>query len=609
MKTKDLRITDIEFDLIKQNLKNFLRSQSDFSGYNFEGSALNILLDILAYNTYYQSFYNNMTVNEMFLDSATKRSSIVSIAKHFAYRPKTITSARCEVELTTTDITETMIPKGTKITASKNGESYDFCLVEDAILVPSLYTNGNVSKLSTGTITVIEGSVKKYSFIADTSNTTQKFVIPFQDVDASTLRVTVQPDASVAQTERYYEATNITELDEDSKVFFLEENADGYLEIVFGDGILGKGLNNNNVIRIEILESQGKEGNGIGSINSTTVFGGPRTINQSSTKVIVPSSGGSDRETKESIRFNTTRNYVTQDRAVTKEDYRNIILKDFASLEDVICWGGEDNSPVQYGKVFISVKPKDGVFLSSEEKEKIIYTLTKNRNVVGVLVEFVEPEILYINLTVNVKIDPINLTQGTGQLVSDIRTAVYDFTDETLTRFDKDFYTTELSTLIQEIDEHVISNDITVSIEKRFVPTFSTKSYNYVFNLYNKLFHPQEGYKSILSTNVFGYLDKTGVDRDCELGDDGNGKIVLFYRQNSAKVVINSNIGTIDYDTGVISLKNFKPTSLIDDFPISLFCVPDESDIVAKQKTYLVHENPSTISLVITPTLVPYKNR
>ena len=609
MKTKDLRITEIEFDLIKENLKNFLKSQSEFSGYNFEGSALNILLDILAYNTYYQAFYNNMTVNEMFLDSATKRSSIVSIAKHFAYRPKTVTSSRCQVEVTTTDITETVLPRGTRMTASKNGSSYNFVVLEDVSMIPSDYVNGLATELSSGTITVVEGSIKKYSFIADTSNTTQKFIIPFENVDASTLRVTVQPDISVAEFEEYYEATNITEIDENSKVYFLEENADGYLELIFGDGILGKGLSSGNVIRVEVLESLGEEANGIGQINSTTIFAAPRTINASSVRVIVPSSGGTSKETKESIRFNTTRNYVTQDRAVTKEDYRNILLKDFSQLEDVICWGGEDNDPIQYGKVFISVKPKEGVFLSSDEKTKIIQTITRTRNVVGVLVEFVDPEVLYLNLTVNVKIDPINLPQGVDQLISDIQEAVYAFTDENLNRFDKDFYSTELSTNIQSLDPHIISNDILVSIEKRFVPTFDAKAHNYTLKFNNKFFHPQDGYKSILSTNLFGYLDRNGVDRDCELEDDGYGKIKLFYRQNDSKVVISSNIGTIDYDNGIINLKNFKPSSLINDFPIALFCIPDEIDIIAKQKMFLIHENPSSISLVVNSTLVPYKNR
>jgi hypothetical protein len=613
MKTKDLKITDIEFDLIKQNLKNFLKSQQEFTGYNFEGSALNIILDVLAYNTYYQAFYNNMTVNEMFLDSATKRSSIVSIAKHFAYRPKTITSARCEVQITIDAgeyPTSGTLPRGTRVNAIKDGFSYMFFLPIDANLVPSsYYENGNVREYSTDTVTLIEGVVRKYSFVADSGDSTQRFVIPYKNVDASTLKVQIQANSSSTEFETFYEATNITEVTEESLVYYLEENSDGYLELLFGDGVLGKRLENGNVIRIEIVESSGSAANGIGIANSTNVFGGAIGYSTTSTRLIVPSSGGTDKESKESIRFNVTRNYVTQNRAVTKEDYRNIILKDFNSLEDVICWGGEENDPIQYGKVFISVKPKEGVFLSSDEKSKIVQTLTRTRNVVGVLVEFVDPEVLYLNLTVNVKIDPINLPEGTNQIISDIRQSVYSFTEEYLDKFDKDLYSTELSTSIQEVNNNIVSNEVLVVLEKRFVPLFDLKSHNYVLKLNNKLYHPEDGYKSILSTNLFGYFDKNGIDRDCELDEDGYGNIRLFYTLNGNKIIINSKIGSIDYDKGIIYLNKFKPTSLIDQKPISVYCVPNESDIVAKQKMFLVHDFNDPLSLVINQTLVPYKNR
>jgi len=611
MKTQDLRITEINFDLIKQNLINFLKSQSEFSGYNFEGSALNVLLDVLAYNTYYQAFYNNMTVNEMFLDSATKRSSIVSIAKHFSYRPKTMVSSRVVVDISTTDLSNTMLPRGTKITASRGGKSYNFICTEDTTLVPSEFdaTSGGVSKLSTGPVTFVQGDIRKYSFVADAVNTSQKFVIPFLDVDASTLRVTVQPDSSVAVFEEYTEATNITALNSDSTVFFIEENADGYLELIFGDGILGKGLSDGNVIRIEVVESVGSAADGVGIVNSASIFGGPNTISESLTRVLVPSTGGASKETKETIRFNTTRNFVTQERAVTKEDYKNILLSDFPILEDVMCWGGEDNVIPQYGVVFITVKPKTGAILSSNEKKKIIQTLMETRNVVGVRVEFVDPEVLYLNLTVNLKIDPINLASGTNQLLSDIRQEVYDYTDKNLNKFDKDFYATDLSSIIQQINRNIISNEINVSIEKRFVPTFDNRSHSYEINFNNELYHPIDGYTTIINSNVFGYVDSLNIDRDCRIIDNGNGVLKLIYDFNDKEVVVKSNIGTIDYTTGKLTLKNFKPSSLIDNLPISLFAVPNERDIIAKQKMFLIHEQPSSISLTTNITLVPYRNR
>ena len=613
MNTKELRITEVEFDLIKQNLKNFLRTQNEFTSYNFEGSALNILLDILAYNTYYQAFYNNMTVNEMFLDSATKRSSIVSIAKHFAYRPKTVKSARVLVEIYgAPQFLIDGVPKNTRILASNNGSSYSFILLDDVVASASDFDqSGQPTEYSTGTIEFVEGTLRKYSFVVNGNVENQKFVIPYVNVDASTLRVSVQPSAASTDLVSYYEATNITMLKEDSKIYFLEENSDGLLELTFGDGVLGKRLSDGNVIRIEIIEASGEEANGVGIANSTTTFSVP-TIAGVTIRTVVPSNGGSDAESKESIRFNTTRNFVTQERAVTKEDYRNIILKDFSIIEDVICWGGEDNDPPAYGRVFISVKPKTGAILSPSEKTKIISTLNTTRNVVGVLVEFVDPEILYINLTVNLKVDPINLSVGMSSLISDVTAEIYDFTEETLNKFDKDFYATDLSSAIQDVNENIISNDIGVSLEKRFVPIFDAKPHNYEIAFNNKLYHPEDGYKSVVTSNVFAYLDTTGqqnVDRDCLLEDDGYGNMVLYYIINNQKIILSKNIGSVNYETGKVLLKNFKPLSLVDGFPVIIFAVPNERDIIAKQKMFIYHEKQSSRSLVINTTSVPYRNR
>jgi hypothetical protein len=613
MNTKELRITEIEFDLIKQNLKNFLRSQSEFTSYNFEGSALNILLDVLAYNTYYQAFYNNMTVNEMFLDSATKRSSIVSIAKHFAYRPKTVKSARVVVEITgSPSALGSSVVKGTRILSTNNGSSYSFILLQDVATSASEFdSSGNITEVSTGSIEFVEGSVRRYSFVVDGSLENQKYAIPYKNVDASTLKVTVQTSSRSGEIFNYTEATNITILKEDSKIYFLEENSDGNLELTFGDGVLGKRLSDGNIIRIEIIESSGPEANGVGLANSTSSFSTPSLPN-ALIRVAIPSNGASEAETKESIRFNTTRNFVTQERAVTKEDYRNIILKDFSIIEDVICWGGEDNDPPAYGKVFVSLKPKTGAILSNNEKSKILSTMSTTRNVVGVLVEFVDPEILYLNLTVNLKIDPINLSPGLSQLISDVTQEIYDFTDSVLNQFDKDFYATDLSTKIQSTNENIISNDIGVSMEKRFIPTFDNKPHNYEINFNNALYHPEDGYKSIISSNIFGYLDTTinnPVDRDCQLEDDGYGNIILYHLLDNNEVILNSKIGTVDYVTGKIILKKFKPSTLVDGLPVILFAVPNERDIIAKQKMFLIHETPSSRSLTVNTTLIPYRNR
>jgi hypothetical protein len=620
MNTKELRITETDVLAIKQNFINFLRKQEEFNSYVFEGSAINILLDILAYNTYYNAFYNNMTINEMFMDSATKRASIVSLAKHFGYKPKTITSSEVIVEIYSNNTQNLYyLPKYTKITANKNGEKYDFFLMDDAYFsetVPvALSSSQTEFQRSTGPITFKEGSIKKYAFINDPSNEFQKFTIPFLNVDSTTLVVKVQPDSSINEEIVYKLASNITEIDENSEVYFIEETPDGFLEIFFGDGILGRKLPSNGIVRIEILQTNGKDANGIGTINSTSTFkikitdlktieGQPFNTNQNGVllpvRILVPSSNGSDKESKESIRFNAVRNFTTSERAVTKSDYKQIILKDFPDINDVIVWGGEENNPPEYGKVFISAKPKRNISLSNREKLNIIETLTKTRNVVGVQVEFVDPQIVFLNLTLNVKFDPIILN-NTKNISTIIQTTIKNFFAENIRKFDADFYGSELSEKIQNSDSSIISNNLNILLEKRFIPNFGI-SLNYTFDFNNPII------PGSLNTNTFSYFDSNLIDRDCFLDDDGQGNVRVFYYINNKKIYI-SNVGIIDYESGLVSLINFNVNSLISNFPISLFAIPVENDIYASRKMILEFDTIFDRSLKINLESIPYRNK
>jgi hypothetical protein len=621
MNTKEMRITEADVIGVKQNFINFLRKQEEFNGYVFEGSAINLLLDVLAYNTYYNAFYNNMTINEMFMDSATKRASVVSLAKHFGYKPRTVTSSEVVVEVLT-NATQGLyyLPKYTKMSTSQNGEKFDFLLMDDAYFneTVSISLTGSQTEYlrSTGPIVFKEGVVKKYSFINDPSNDLQKFIIPFSRVDSSTLVVKVQPDPSINEETVYKIATNITEITEDSEVYFLEENADGFLEIFFGDGILGRKLPANAVIRIEIFQSRGKEANGIGVVDSTSIFkirftdlrtlsGQQLTVNGNGislpVRVLVPSSNGADPESKESIRFNSTRSFTTAQRAVTKSDYKQIILKDFPDINDVIVWGGEENSPPEYGKVFISAKPKRSIALSNREKMDIIETLTETRNVVGVRVEFVDPQVVFLNLTVDVKFDPI-VARNPKNISTLVRKSIQDFFSENIRKFDADFYEAELSESIQNSDESIIANSISVVLEKRFVPNFGF-SLNYEFDFNNPIVAES------LSTNAFSYLDANFRDRDCFLDDDGNGNVRLFYFINNKKIFISTNIGIIDYETGKLSLKNFNANSLIDNFPISMYVLPVEQDIYASRKMILEFDTMFDTSLRVNLEPIPYRNK
>lgn len=620
MKNKNLKISETDLLGIKQNLISFLQTQDEFTGYNFEGSAINVLLDILSYNTYYNAFYNNITINEMFMDSAIKRSSIVSLAKHFGYTPKTITAASCTIQIRclTTQSTPNIfyLPKYTTFLASKNGEDFEFKLMEDTYfttVINSPNNNSTTIEKTSGVVLLKQGSLKTYTFVYDSNNPTQKFIIPFENVDSSTLVVKVQPDPNSSEQELFTVAKNITEISEDSKIFFLEENSDGLLEIFFGDGLLGQQLNDSSVIRIEILQTDGEQANGIGVINSTTIFSVsgndfiPTITLTPTVTVVQPSYGGSPKEDKNNIKINATRNFTTSERAVTKNDYKNIILKDYPQIQDVIVWGGEENDPPDYGKVFVSIKPISGSSLSNNEKSNLVSTLTTRRNVVGTLVEIVDPNVIYLNVNVNVKIDPIKIESITD-IKTEIRTTIDNFFSEYVRAFDADFYSAELIEQIQDIDESIISNDISITLEKRFTPTFGTPL-NYVFEFSNSFYAPFSGYTNILTSNLFGYLDSTGVDRDCRLEDDGSGNIMLYYSIGTKKVYINKKAGIIDYENGKITLTNFNPTFLINNYPISLYIIPKNKDIIASRKTVLEFDKRSTNSLKVTEELIPYRNK
>lgn len=628
MNNRNLRITETDVLGIKQNFISFLKSQNEFTGYNFEGSAINVLLDVLSYNTYYNAFYNNITINEMFMDSAIKRSSIVSLAKHFGYTPKTITASSCiiqvNIDISLTSSNNFYLPKYSVFTANKDGEQFEFLLMEDSYFTPT--TTESINNLTTisktsGPILLKQGRLKTFTFVYDLNNTTQKFVIPYENVDSSTLVVKVQPDPSSSTEELFVLAKNITEVSELSKVFFLEENPDGYLEIFFGDGIIGTKLNDSSVIRIEIVQTEGDQANKIGIVNSSTTFSltssdfdrineentAPITFQNILVSVVQPSYGGSPKEEKTSIKFNATRNFTTAERAVTKNDYKNIILKDNPQIQDVIVWGGEENSPPDYGKVFISAKPIGGSSLSTIEKNNLIQNLTTRRNVVGVQVELVDPNVIYLNLNVSVKIDPVVINRTTN-VKTEIRKTIDEFFSEFVRRFDADFYSAELIEQIQDIDESIISNDISIVLEKRFTPNFIAEQ-NYIFDFNNPLFTPFTGYSNILTSNLFGYLDSNFIDRDCQLEDDGLGNVMLFYKIGNKKIYINRKIGNINYTSGTVTLNNFKPSFLINNYPITLYLIPRNKDIIASRKTVLEFDSSSISSLRIQEELIPYRNK
>ena len=364
--TKRIRVTELDFTEIKNNLKSYLKAQPKFADYNFEGSAINTLLDVLAYNTHYSAVYSNMVANEMFLDSAVKRDSIVSLAKHLGYTPRSSTAPTAVINVTINSpagspATLTM-PSGTTFSTQVNGTSYSYVTQSDLTIVPSsgVYTFTNVN--------IKEGTSIRYEYTKDSADFNQRFLIQDDRADTSTLKVLVQNSTTDATTTTFTRAENILDVKDTSEVYFLNAVEDGQYEVTFGDGILGKALSDGNIIVLEYLITNEETSNGAKTFTLSSTVGG--TTNATITTVS-NSQGGAVRETLDSIKFNAPKYYSSQNRAVTAEDFKVILPKLYGNVDSMQVWGGEDNDPPIYGKVFLSIKPVTGTTLTETTKASI----------------------------------------------------------------------------------------------------------------------------------------------------------------------------------------------------------------------------------------------
>lgn len=603
-------IKNLDFDQIKQNLLNYLKSQSKFSGYNFEGSALNTLIDILSYNTYYQAFYNNMVFSEMFLDSATKRSSIVSLAKMLGYTPASAKSSMCIVQLTKTTpfVDEDLfISSGKILKTVNNNEATDYVIMEDIHLKPLAYDSvGNVISITTGPVKAYQGKIKTTTFVHDAGIPFRKYMLEYDNIDVDTIKVQVQDSTTNTNgiDDVWQRVTDITKVGQDDKMYFIEETPYGYFSIYFGDGILGKRLSDGNMITVTALQTNGDTSNGIGTINPSTTF---RTDNYT-VNVLVPSSGGSSKETKESIKLKAPKSFTAQERAVTADDYKNILYKDFPNIKSVSTWGGEENNPPEYGKIFISVEMEDGLYLTNEQKAQISNNLIKNRSVVGIVPVIIDPEVLYINLNVGIKCDLSKLEITKQTLETNIKKKILSYVDSEIGFFDGDFYANELVNYIDSIHESIIGITINPTMEKRIVLDLYNPQ-NYIINFKNKLSHFESCFNSIKSSAFYYFDTQANVYRTCYLEDNTKGLVnIVYYDLNNNQTVL-KNIGVIDYEKGIITLENFQVTSLIGASRLRIYASPNEKDIFCDKNDLIFLDKLDENALLINLDYLPYRNR
>ena len=580
------QVANLDFEQIKSTLKDYLKAQSDFTDYDFEGSAISNLIDVLAYNTYYTAFNTNMVVNELFIDSASLRDNVVSIAKQLGYTPKSKTSPTAYIDFTVdytnpTSDTELNLRAGTGFISTFDNTIYQYVVEKTAkasvVNNKAVFTN----------VPLREGTRVTQTFTVDTTQKSQKFVLDNPSIDINTILVSVYPTGG-SFNEPYLQADNILGVDSTSKIFFLEEIADDRYELIFGDGVLGKKLEDNAQIVVTYITTSGSVSNGVKTFVFTGVLVNESSITPSSYNVTidssVPSAGGEEAETTDRIKFNAPKTFGTQDRAVTSEDYGAIVRNIYPATSDIIIFGGEDQDPPDYGKVFVVLKPKDASYLTSLTKNQIVTEL-KKYVVASVEPVIVDPAVLHVELTSEIYYNG-SITDSPPSEIQNL--AISSVTSYVATsgteKFKGKFRHSKFTAVIDEADRSINSNLTSVTMRRDFYPQLNSTFFYEV--CYQNAFD-KDCDVPVLSSTGFRVTEYPTFDVYLE---DRDSKIVL-YRIDSVtgeKVVLDKEVGDIDYVKG--ELKMYDLTIIKGSFfdnRISLRVKPLSNDVKALREMYL----------------------
>ena len=583
---KRLDVTDLDFDDIKSNLKTFMRNQSDFTDYDFEGSGMNAILDVLAYNTHYLAMNMNMVANEAFLDTASVRSSVVSHAKTLGYTPNSVRAPIANVNVTLNNIgslTSATIPVGTIFTTVIDNINYQFVTVAEHT---RQIENGIISF---NNIPIHEGTYVTNRYTVDIDNVDQKFYINDANGDTTTLIVDVFDNSSSTLSTTFTLATDTTQTASDSNVYFLQESVDGKFEIYFGDGITGKALSDGNIVRMRYVVTNKEKANGASSFTTSATISGITNI---TTATVSPASGGAEKESIQSIKFNAPLDYAAQGRAVTVNDFKAIVPKVYANAKSVQVYGGEDNDVPTYGKVYISIVPTTGAITASAKLD-IVRQLKNNYTVASVTPEIVDPEYTKLRLNVNFAYNSKNTIKAQETLISNVKRTITNFNTNNLTKFDAAFRYSAFTTLIDNTDDAITSNITTVKLSKDFIPTIGTST-KYIIPFNNALYNPHSGHDAdsggILSSSGFKI---SGNTNEMFLNDDGKGNVRMYYVvDGTTNTYQDNNAGTINYRTGEIVLTSFNITEVSNvdgatSTNIRLIVSPESNDVIAVRNQVL----------------------
>ena len=578
MATK-LDISQLDFDGIKDNLKTFLSQQDEFTDYDFEGAGMNILLDVLAYNTHYLGYNANMLANEMYLDSADQRSSIVSLAKQVGYTPKSATSSKATIDVLINNASGASITmsRGTQFTTTVDGTNYSFVNNADVSITPV----DGVYKFSS--LDIFEGTYLNFKYTANTSDTDQRFIIPNDNVDTTTLTVKVQESASDSTTNTYTLAGGITGLDSTTQVYFLQEVEDGRYEVYFGDGVLGKAIADGNIVILDYITCNRDEPNGATTFTLSGNVGGFSNV---TITTLNNAANGSGPESIKSIKINAPRDYSAQDRAVTAEDYKVLVKSLYANAQSVQVYGGEDAAVPDYGKVYISVKAKSGSNLTELTKESLVKSL-KSFAVASVTPVIIDPETTFITLVTTFKYDSSLTTKDVSTLETNVINAISSYNTDTLENFTGMFRYSEVLKTIDDADSSILSNITKVKMYKYITPTLAS-ALKYTLSFNNAFYNPHSEHNKsaggVVSSTGFKINDDSSTNEHF-LDDDGAGNVRVYYLSGTTRIYTSSTYGTINYTTGEIILTSAHITSISNvdgaaSTQIRVTVQPDSNDVV-----------------------------
>ena len=593
----NLKIDALDFQGIKTNFKSYLQAQDQFRDYNFEGSGLNVLLDLLAYNTYYNSFYLNMVAAEAFLPTAQKRNSVVNLAKSLNYTPRSVTSASISGTATltlTSSPTSITIPRYTSFTGSVDGVTHNFLNINSVIVSP---TNGVYSSA----MTLKEGRYINRRYTVNLNDSDQRFLIPNKNVDTTTLTVSVLNSSVDSTTRTFSKIDNLVEIASTTLVYYIEEAEDGQFEVKFGDGVFGVALDAGNIVVLEYLVSNGSSANDIESLTYSDAITGVTSITFVASD---PAAGGADRETVNQIKFNAPKSYEAQNRVVTSEDYKTLLLKQ-PNVNSVVVWGGEDNDPPSYGKVYIAVKPTAGEVLTATEKQNLITGVINPKKMLTISHEIVDPEYLYITINSTVKYEADKTTLSENDMKTLITNIIKDYNDSDISQFGKYFRYSKLSRLIDSSERSILNNDTTILMRKELdIQLGNSARYEIPFsNPINATTrgrpatHPY-GFGNQVTSNAFTFL---GFE-NCFLED--NNSIIRIYRQTANEnIAVQIDAGSIDYTTGIITLTAFAPTAFADGGnTLKITATPTNKDVLPLRNQIL-----TIVDADITVTMIDDK--